>query len=70
MSLVRLVKLRNAVDELCAAIDRGEVVPGEEEMLALGLLIEKEGGPLKYDLLVKVASRCKNGQKALKDRAH
>lgn len=65
MNLYRIVMLREAVDGLCAAIDRGEVKPGEEEMLALALVVEREAGPLKHDLLVKLASRCRNGSAVL-----
>lgn len=70
MSLLRIVQLRDAVDALCAAIDAGEVTPREEEMIALGQLITKEGGPLAHDLLVKIASRCQEGRAALKRCAH
>lgn len=69
MSVLTIVQLRNAVDALLAAIDSGEVIPGEEEMLALATIVEKQGGPLKHDLLVKLASRCKNGQAVLKRMA-
>ena len=70
MSVFRLVMLQRAVDGLCAAIDRGEVQAGEQEMMALAVVVEREGGFLKHDLLVKLASRCQNGRSALKDLAH
>lgn len=69
MSLIRMVHLRNAVDAVCAAIDAGDIQPREEDVLALALLVSREGGPLKHDLLVKLASRCKNGRAALIEMA-
>lgn len=65
MSLVRIVQLRDAVDALCAAIDAGEVQPREVDVLALAMMVEREAGPLTHDLLVKLASRCKNGRAVL-----
>jgi hypothetical protein len=70
MSLTSIVKLRDAVDGLCAAIDAGEIRPSEQEMLALAVVVEKEAGPLKHDLLVKLASRCKNGRAVLTRQAN
>lgn len=69
MSIVRIVQLRDAVDRLCAAIDAGEVSPTEIEMLALAFIVERDGGLLKHDLLVKLASRCRNGRAVLKEMA-
>lgn len=69
MSLLRTVQLRNLVDHLCAAIDAGEVQPTEQEMMALAEFVDREGGLLKHDLLVKLASRCEKGRAALKDLA-
>jgi len=65
MTLLNIVRARTLVDELCAAIDAGTVVPGEREMLALAIVIEREAGPLAHDLLVKLASRCRNGRAGL-----
>ena len=66
MSIERVVMLRNAVEDLCAAIDSGRVKPTENEMLALATIVEREAGPLRHDLLVKLASRCRNGRAVLK----
>lgn len=70
MSLLDVLRIRDAVHEICAAIDAGEVHPTELEMLALGKLVDRYAGPLRHDLLVMLASRCKNGRDALKDIAH
>lgn len=69
MSLTEILQLRNAVDMVCAAIDKGEIHPSEEEMMALALMVEQKGGPLKHDLLCKLASRCEKGRAALKGMA-
>lgn len=66
MGLVAMITVRDAVDRVCAAIDAGEIQPSEEEILALALIVERDGGVLKHDLVVKLASRCKLGQAALK----
>jgi hypothetical protein len=65
MNLERLVRLQNAVDGLCAAIDEGMVVPEEGEMLALAYVVKEEAGPFAHDLLVKLASRCRDGRAVL-----
>lgn len=69
MNLEKMARLRDAVADVCDAIDRGEIQPTEQEMAALAQLVADVGGPLKHDLLVKLASRCANGRKALKDIA-
>ncbi len=69
MSLIRVVKLRDAVDQLCAAIDAGTLTPTEQQMAAVATVVSREAGPLKHDLLCKLASRCKNGRAALADIA-
>jgi hypothetical protein len=69
MTLLRMVALRDAVTALCAAIDAGEVQPREEEVLALALLVAREGGPLAHDLLVTLASRCAHGRAVLRTMA-
>lgn len=61
----RIVRIRDAVNGLCRAIDAGEVVPTEPEMLALAVVVEQHGGPLAHDLCCQLASRCRNGRKAL-----
>ncbi len=68
--LERMIHLRDAVNGLCAAIDAGEVIPTEPDMLALALVVQKHCGLLTHELLCKLASRCKNGSKALTDMAH
>lgn len=65
MSLVECVAIREAVTGLCAAIDAGACVPTELEMLAIAVVVERHGGPLKHDLLCQLASRCVNGRKVL-----
>jgi len=69
-ALERIVRVREMVDRLCLAIDRGEVTPSEEEMAGLGELVLEAGGPLAYELVVKLASRCAAGRDALKDIAN
>lgn len=66
MSLLEIVRIREAVDAVCAAIDAGEVMPTEVEMLALATAVDSLAGPLKHDLLVKLASRCANGRAVLR----
>lgn len=68
--LERMVRLREAVTGLCAAIDSGEVIPTEHEMMAMALVVEQHGGMLKHDLLCQLASRCKNGRAVLDRMAH
>jgi hypothetical protein len=63
--LERIVHLRDAVNELCRAIDAGEVTPTEREMVALAIVVEQHGGPLAHDLLCQLASRCRNGRAVL-----
>jgi hypothetical protein len=65
MSLVRIVEIRDAVNRLCAAIDAGDVSPTEAEMVALAVVVARDGGPLAHDLLCKLASRCQNGRAVL-----
>jgi hypothetical protein len=65
-----IVQIRDAVNGLCAAIDRGEVTPSDQEMLALAVIVKREGGPLAYDLLLKLASRCPAGRAVLARIAH
>jgi hypothetical protein len=65
MSLERIIRIRDAVNGLCRAIDAGEVTPTEPEMLALALVVERDGGPLAHDLLCQLASRCRNGREVL-----
>lgn len=69
-SLLNIVRARVLVDELCAAIDAGTVDPREQDILALAVLVKREAGPLAHDLLVKLASRCKNGSAVLTRMAH
>lgn len=70
MSQDTTAKLHKAVTELCAAIDRGEVVPGEAEMVALALIVKKEiPASLGHDLVCQLASRCEYGRKVLKEMA-
>ena len=65
MSIVRIVEVRDAVDRLCAAIDAGELAPTDHEMMAVALVVARDAGPLKHDLLCKIASRSEAGRKAL-----
>lgn len=65
MSLVRIVELRDAVDRLCAEIDAGRIQPSEQLMVEIAKVIHNEAGPLKLDLLTKLASRCKAGRAVL-----
>jgi hypothetical protein len=65
MTLQRIIRIRDAVNGLCRAIDSGDVTPTELEMLALGELVVRDGGPLAHDLLCQLASRCRNGRKVL-----
>ena len=65
MTLLNIVRARTLVDELCAAIDAGTVVPDEHELLALAIVVQREAGPLAHDLLVKLASRCRHGRAVL-----
>lgn len=65
MSLERIVKVRDAVRGICRAIDAGEVAPSEIEMVALATVVAREAGPLAHTLLCELASRCRNGRKAL-----
>jgi hypothetical protein len=69
MTLLTIVRARVLVDELCAAIDAGTVQPDERDILALAVVVQREAGPLAHDLLCKLASRCPNGQAALKKMA-
>ena len=73
MSLVRIVQLRDAVDQLCEAIDAGRVVVGrdvtEMQMFKAAEIVAREAGPLAHDLCCKLASRTKSGTAALKDVA-
>jgi hypothetical protein len=41
------------------------VVPEEGEMLALAYVVKEEAGPFAHDLLVKLASRCRDGRAVL-----
>lgn len=70
MSLDRIVRTREMVDKVCASIDAGESHPSEHEMAALAQIVVREAGPLAHDLLVKLASRCRNGRAALNSMAH
>jgi hypothetical protein len=63
------IRVRDAVDALCADIDAGNVVPTEKEILALAIVVNRIGGPFKHDLTVKLASRCRIGRLALKNVA-
>lgn len=65
MSLLAMVQAREAVDKVCAAIDAGEIAPSEEAMMILAIRVSQVGGPLKHDLLCKLASRTKNGSAVL-----
>lgn len=64
-TLERIVRIREAVDRLCAAIDAGTAAPSEREMLALAMVVHLHAGPLRHDLLVKLASRCRAGRAVL-----
>lgn len=70
MSLLNIVRTRELVDTVCASIDAGESKPSEEDMLALAVIVKREAGPLAHDLLVKLASRCRNGSAVLTKTAH
>ena len=67
--LLRMVQARVAGDELCARIDAGELQLTELQMAEFAMLVNEHGGLLKHDLLCKIASRCKNGQAALRKMA-
>ncbi len=70
MSLMRIVQLRDAVRDLCAGIDKGEIQVDEATMLAIAEVLDKEAGPLRHDLLVQIASRSHFGSLQLKKMAH
>lgn len=61
----RIIHIRDAVNGLCRAIDAGEVTPTEGGMLAIAIVVERDGGPLAHDLLCQLASRCRNGRAVL-----
>lgn len=64
--LTTVVGVRDAVRKVCDAIDAGTLQPTEFEMVSLALMASEFGGPLAYDLICEVASRCEIGRKALK----
>jgi hypothetical protein len=66
MNLERLVKLRDAVNAVCEAIDAGELVPTEAQMVGLAQMVQREGGPMAHDLICQIAARCEIGRQELK----
>lgn len=63
------VRIRDAVDGLCSAIDSGQVQPTEHEMIAFAIVVAREGGPMAHTLLCQLASRSVHGRKELKRMA-
>lgn len=60
------VRIKDAVEGLCKAIDAGEVHPTELEMVAFACVVVRDAGPMAHTLLCQLASRSEIGKKALK----